>query len=52
MINLAEFVLVAEEARLILAIGEWVLHTACRQMLAWREEGLPLMRGAVNLSPC
>ncbi len=51
MISPAEFMPVAEDAGLILAIGEWVLHTACRQVLAWREQGLPLMRVAVNLSP-
>jgi EAL domain-containing protein (putative c-di-GMP-specific phosphodiesterase class I) len=42
---------VAEDAGLALTIGEWVLHTACRQILAWREQGLPLLRVAVNLSP-
>ncbi|HKU72186.1 MAG TPA: EAL domain-containing protein [Burkholderiales bacterium] len=51
MIGPAEFMPVAEDAGLALAIGEWVLHTACRQILAWREEGLPLLRVAVNLSP-
>ena len=50
MISPAEFVPVAEDAGLILAIGEWVLATACRQAIAWREQGLPLMRVAVNLS--
>jgi diguanylate cyclase (GGDEF)-like protein/PAS domain S-box-containing protein len=51
MISPAEFVPVAEDAGLIQAIGEWVMHTACRQVLAWREQGLPLLRVAVNLSP-
>jgi diguanylate cyclase (GGDEF)-like protein/PAS domain S-box-containing protein len=51
VIGPAEFMPVAEDAGLALAIGEWVLHTACRQLLAWREEGLPLQRVAVNLSP-
>jgi len=50
MISPAEFVPVAEDAGLILAIGEWVLNTSCRQAIAWREQGLPLMRVAVNLS--
>jgi len=50
MVSPTEFVPVAEDAGLILAIGEWVLRTACRQVLAWREQGLPLMRVAVNLS--
>jgi diguanylate cyclase (GGDEF)-like protein/PAS domain S-box-containing protein len=51
MIGPAEFMPVAEDAGLVLAIGEWVLHTACRQILTWREQGLPLLRVAVNLSP-
>jgi diguanylate cyclase (GGDEF)-like protein/PAS domain S-box-containing protein len=51
MISPAEFVPVAEDAGLILAIGEWVLRTACRQVLAWREQGLPHLRMAVNVSP-
>jgi len=50
MISPAEFVPMAEDAGLIQAIGEWVIHTACRQALAWREQGLPLLRVAVNLS--
>ena len=46
-----EFIAVAEEAGLIEAIGEWVLHTACREAAAWRARGLPFGRVAVNLSP-
>ena len=50
MISPAEFMPVAEDAGLVVAIGEWVLRTACRQVLAWREQGLPQLRMAVNLS--
>jgi diguanylate cyclase (GGDEF)-like protein len=45
-----EFIPVAEETGLILAIGEWVLRTACLQAKAWVEEGLPVVRMAVNVS--
>jgi EAL domain-containing protein (putative c-di-GMP-specific phosphodiesterase class I) len=46
----AEFIPVAEETGLILSIGEWVLRTACRQAKAWVDEGLPVVRMAVNVS--
>jgi len=51
VISPSEFVPVAEDAGLISAIGEWVLHTACRQARAWRDQGLLELRVAVNLSP-
>jgi diguanylate cyclase (GGDEF)-like protein/PAS domain S-box-containing protein len=41
-----DFIPLAEETNLIVAIGEWVLETACRQALEW-----PDLRVAVNLSP-
>jgi diguanylate cyclase (GGDEF)-like protein len=46
----AEFIPVAEETGLILSIGEWVLRTACTQAKAWIDEGLPVVRMAVNVS--
>ena len=45
-----EFIPIAEETGLILAIGAWVLRHACEQAQAWRAEGLPLQRMAVNVS--
>jgi EAL domain-containing protein (putative c-di-GMP-specific phosphodiesterase class I) len=45
-----EFVPVAEQTGLILAIGEWVLRTACAQASAWLREGVPPVRMAVNVS--
>jgi predicted signal transduction protein with EAL and GGDEF domain len=46
-----EFITVAEESGLIVPIGEWVLHAACKQARAWIDAGLPLERMAVNVSP-
>ncbi len=46
----AEFIPVAEQCGLILAIGEWVLRTACLQAKAWRDRGVQLPRIGVNVS--
>jgi diguanylate cyclase (GGDEF)-like protein len=44
------FIPVAEAGGQIIAIGDWVLRAACRQLRAWDERGLPALRMAVNLS--
>jgi diguanylate cyclase (GGDEF)-like protein/PAS domain S-box-containing protein len=44
------FIPVAEDSGLIVPIGEWVLHEACRQAKAWQLAGLPELVIAVNLS--
>ena len=44
------FIPIAEETRLIVPIGEWVLRTACRQAKEWHDHGAGPMRIAVNLS--
>ncbi|MFP7478864.1 EAL domain-containing protein [Terribacillus saccharophilus] len=50
IISPLEFIPAAEETRMILPIGEWVLRTACLQNKAWQEQGLSPMIMGVNLS--
>ncbi|BAL23838.1 EAL domain-containing protein [Azoarcus sp. KH32C] len=45
-----EFVPVAEDSGLIVAIGEWALREAARQSRRWRDLGYPSLRMAVNMS--
>ena len=44
------FVPILEESGLINPIGEWVIRSACRQSQSWRNQGLPALRIAVNVS--
>ena len=44
------FIPIAERTGMIVALGEWALRTACRQAVAWRDQGLGDICVAVNLS--
>ena len=50
MISPLQFIPLAEETGLIVPIGEWVFETACKQGMAWQQQGLDPIRVAVNLS--
>ncbi|MFH7041660.1 putative bifunctional diguanylate cyclase/phosphodiesterase [Paucibacter sp. JuS9] len=45
----ARFVAVAESSGLVQSLGEWVVDSACRQIMQWRTQGLAL-RVAINVS--
>jgi diguanylate cyclase len=47
----ADFIPIADECGLLDAIGEWVLHEACRQGSVWQQRGPRALRIAVNLAP-
>jgi diguanylate cyclase (GGDEF)-like protein len=46
----AEFLHLAEESDLIVAIGEWVLDTACQQAAQWQRASHPGFRISVNVA--
>jgi len=47
----ARFIPLAEDTGLIVAIGKWVIRSACEQNVAWQKLGLPEVVMSVNLSP-
>lgn len=51
LVSPADFIPVAEETGLIVALGEQVLRIACRQLADWQRRGLPTLSVAINLSP-
>lgn len=46
-----DFIPLAEEAGLIVALGDWVARSCCRQQAAWQAEGLDCVPVAINMSP-
>jgi len=50
MVPPADFIPIAEETGLIVAIGEWVLKHACKHNYEWGRGDAPPLRVAVNLS--
>ncbi|MFD2045241.1 EAL domain-containing protein [Ornithinibacillus salinisoli] len=49
-ISPAEFIPIAEETGQIIAIGKWVLKTACKRNKEWQQKGLPFQCVSVNVS--
>ncbi|MFZ5542327.1 MAG: sensor domain-containing protein [Pseudomonadota bacterium] len=50
LVSPAQFVPLLEETGLILEVGAWALRRAVLDQRAWREQGLPVPRVAVNVS--
>ena len=50
MVSPAEFIPVAESSGMIVAIGEWVVHTAVNDIKRWLDMQLPLRAVSVNVS--
>lgn len=50
MVSPIDFIPMAEDTGLIVPIGDWVLHTACRQNKAWQDAGMPPITMSVNVS--
>ena len=50
IVEASEFMPIAEETRLIVPLGEWMLFTACRQVRQWLDAGVPAPRMTVSIS--
>jgi diguanylate cyclase (GGDEF)-like protein/PAS domain S-box-containing protein len=50
MVAPGAFIPLAEECGLIVALGDWVLKTACRQIKQWSDAGVAPRQTAVNIS--
>ena len=50
MVSPVRFIPILEETGMVVEVGEWAIHTACRQHVAWLDAGLPPIKVAVNLS--
>ncbi|WP_421384865.1 putative bifunctional diguanylate cyclase/phosphodiesterase [Bacillus salacetis] len=50
MVNPGEFIHIAEETGLIVPIGEWVVHEACRQIHEWNQQLNKVYSISINLS--
>ena len=50
MVSPGDFIPLAEESGLIIRLGDWVLHEACRQIQRWSSTGVTPRQTSVNVS--
>ncbi|KEZ52180.1 putative bifunctional diguanylate cyclase/phosphodiesterase [Metabacillus indicus] len=50
VVSPGEFILLAEETKLIVPIGEMVIRKVCEQLQKWRDDGLALLPVSLNVS--
>jgi predicted signal transduction protein with EAL and GGDEF domain len=50
LISPIEFIPRLEDLGLMVEVGDWVLKTACLQIMAWKTQAIPIFRIAVNVS--
>lgn len=50
LVSPIDFIPVAEETGLIVPIGAWVIQIVCAQLAAWKQEKIPVVPIAINLS--
>jgi len=51
MIHPSDFVSIIEDCGLIVALGEWLIFSACKQIRVWQEAGLKDQHVSINLAP-
>ena len=51
MIQPNDFVSVVEDCGLIVALGEWMINSVCKQLKLWQDAGLEKQNVSINLSP-
>ena len=50
LLNPLDFIPLAEETGLIIALGKWILQASCQQLREWRDAGYDTGRICVNIS--
>lgn len=46
-----DFIWIAEESKLIVPIGDWILNATCEELVRWKHRGVPDLKISLNISP-